>query len=166
MVVATHGDFDEDALAWALGSEAGYVSLVASRRRAEQVQTRLAERGLPAERVGRLRAPAGLDIGAVTPEEIAVSILAEIIQHHRSIKPAAPAHAARPAPEARAAGLPVAGGLSLAAEARDPVCGMSVVIGTSRHRSEAAGQIVYFCCAGCKATFDRDPRRHLAGLER
>jgi xanthine dehydrogenase accessory factor len=171
MVVATHGDFDEDALAWALASDAGYVSLVASRRRAEQVHARLAERGLPAERLGRLKAPAGLDIGAVTPEEIAVSILAEIIQHHRSVKPAAPAPAP-PAAEARAeglraaAGLPLTGGLPLVAEARDPVCGMSVIVATSRHRSEAAGQTVYFCCAGCKATFARDPRRYLAGLER
>ena len=108
----------------------------------------------------------------MTPEEIAVSILAEIIQHQRSVKPAAPAPAPPPAPEARAAGglraagLLVAGGLSLAAEARDPVCGMSVVVATSRHRSETAGQTVYFCCAGCKATFDREPRRYLAGLER
>jgi xanthine dehydrogenase accessory factor len=147
VVVATHGDADEEALAHALASDAGYVSLVASRRRAAEVLDRLRRRGLPAERLGRLRAPAGLDIGAVSPEEIAVSILAEIVQHQRGDKPA-PADVA-------VAGAPAAPG-----PARDPVCGMSVDIAAARHRSEAGDRVVYFCCGGCKDAFDRDPARY------
>ena len=83
VVVATHGRFDEDALAEALRSEADYVSLVASPTRARVVAESLRARGIPEDRLRRLKAPAGLDLGAVTPEEIAVSILAEIVAHRR-----------------------------------------------------------------------------------
>jgi xanthine dehydrogenase accessory factor len=135
VVVATHADSDEDALERILRTEAGYVSLVASRRRAAVILERLKNRGVAPERLGQLKAPAGLDIGAVTPEEIAVSILAEIIQHHRSEK--------------------VAGAPAAVTEARDPICGMLVDLATAEHRSEVSGQVVYFCCRHCKETFDR-----------
>jgi xanthine dehydrogenase accessory factor len=147
IVVATHGRSDEEALAEALRSDPGYVSLVASPRRASAVRDLLRARGLSEERLGRLKAPAGLDLGAVTPEEIALSILAEIVARRR--RPAAggavPASAAPERP------------LSVA---RDPVCGMTVAIGTARHRSDGPGGPVYFCCAGCQRAFDRDPGRY------
>ena len=138
VVVATHADSDADALEHALETDAGYVSLVASRRRAASIIERLRQRGMPAERLGRFKAPAGLDLGAVTPAEIAVSILAEIVQHHRSDK-----SDAEPAPTAPAT------------EAVDPICGMLVDVATARYRSERDGQTVYFCCLGCKEIFDR-----------
>lgn len=146
VVVATHGSFDEDALARVLTSEAGYVSLVASRKRAAVIIESLERRGVPPERLGALKAPAGLDLGAVTPEEIAVSILAEIVQARRSQKAAGS--------EPVAAEAPAAG-----AQATDPICGMSVDIATARHRSEASGQTIYFCCLRCKETFDRNLTR-------
>ena len=83
IVVATHGRFDEDALDAALRSEADYVSLVASPTRARVVLESLRARDIPDERLRRLKAPAGLDLGAVAPEEIAVSILAEIVERRR-----------------------------------------------------------------------------------
>jgi xanthine dehydrogenase accessory factor len=141
VVVATHGRFDEDALARALRSEARYVSLVASPKRAAVVREALQALGVPPAGLARLKAPAGLDLGAVTPEEIAVSILAEIVQQRRR---------ARPAPA-----LPI----RAAAQARDPVCGMLVEIATAVHRSEMSGETVYFCCRHCKETFDRNPIR-------
>lgn len=150
VVVATHADADEEALHRVLATAAGHVSLVASRRRAAAILDRLKQRGVPVERLTRMKAPAGLDIGAVTPEEIAVSILAEVIQHHRSPKPTA--HD----PEARPDAAP-------ATDATDPICGMTVAIATARHRSEARGRIVYFCCAGCKEAFDRDSEARRAG---
>lgn len=150
VVVATHGSFDEEALEAALRSEARYVSLVASRRRAEAVLSTLRARGLSAEVLGRLKAPAGLDIGAATPAEVAVSILAEMIQVGRSQKPdwrdsEAPAAAAGPA------------------EARDPVCGMTVDPASARYRSEVSGRSVFFCCLGCKQAFDAAPARYPLG---
>jgi xanthine dehydrogenase accessory factor len=149
VVVATHGNFDEDALAQALGSEAGYVSLVASRRRAAVVVESLRQRGVPADRLGRLKAPAGLDIGSVTPQEIAVSILAEIVQVRRSQKEARPA-----------AGPARAEAASPSLDSVDPVCGMRVEIASARYRSEHDGRVTYFCCLRCKETFDRDPARY------
>ncbi len=149
VVVATHADSDEEVLEQVLGTEAGYISLVASRRRAAVIIEGLKRRGVAAERLGRLKAPAGLDIAAVTPEEIAVSILAEIIQHHRSSKLAEP--------EVEASRSSAA-----TSEARDPICGMSVEVATAAFRSEVSGQTVYFCCRHCKETFDRDPQRYLA----
>jgi xanthine dehydrogenase accessory factor len=139
VVVATHADSDEDALERLLKTEAGYVSLVASRRRAAVIALRLQQRGVPLERLARLKAPAGLDIGAVSPDEIAVSILAEIIQHRQTAKAEPPADAQ-----------------ATPTEAIDPICGMTVDIATAEHRSEAAGRIVYFCCRQCKTSFDRD----------
>src|SRR5262249_18519660 len=93
--VATHGRVDEDALEQALRSDAEYVSLVASPTRARVVLESLQARAIPEDRLRRLKAPAGLDLGAVTPEEIAVSILAEIIERrHRPHR--APAATAAP----------------------------------------------------------------------
>ena len=83
IVVASHGNYDEDALEWALRTDAAYVALVASPKRAVSVRAYLAESGLSAAQLGRLKAPAGLDLGAVTPEEIALSVLAEVVQVRR-----------------------------------------------------------------------------------
>ena len=151
VVVASHADTDEDALARVLETDAGYVSLVASRRRAAVIFERVKQRGTPPDRIGRLKAPAGLDIGAVTPEEIAVSILAEIIQHRRSEK--ALGAEAEPAP-----------GASVRIESRDPICGMMVDGATAKFRSEFSGRTVYFCCRHCKEMFDQDPERYRAAL--
>ncbi len=147
IVVATHGRFDEEALERALRSEARYVSLVASPKRARAVVEALGARDVPTE---RLKAPAGLDLGAVTPEEIAVSILAEIVQARRACQPEArpPASAPGPAP---------------GADALDPICGMTVEIARARYVSEIAGRTVYFCGAGCKRRFDEDPTRYAIG---
>jgi xanthine dehydrogenase accessory factor len=154
IVVATHGDADADALTHVLATGAGYVSLVASRRRAESIVAALRERGVPAERLDRLKAPAGIDLGAVTPGEIAVSILAEVIRHHRNDR--------FEEFDGRAGGITPeqASGTPITAHARDPVCGMTVEIATARHRSDTAGSTTYFCCRGCKETFDRDPHRY------
>lgn len=150
VVVATHGELDEDALAQVLATPAGYVSLVASRKRAASVMTTLHDRGVPREHLARLKAPAGLDIGAVSPEEIAVSILAEIIHVRRSRKTD---HVA-------------AGGIAPPAtvEAKDPICGMAVETATARYQSDWAGRSVYFCCLRCKELFDADPQRYAAAL--
>ncbi|BBM74085.1 XdhC family protein [Rhodothermus marinus] len=88
-VVATQGEGDEEALEAALAHPFPYVALVASRRKAARLREVLAERGVPADRLATVRAPAGLNLGARTPEEIALSILAEIVQErHRNPVPA------------------------------------------------------------------------------
>jgi len=84
VVVSTQGRGDEAALLAALAVDVDYVAFVGSRKKAEALKATLAKRGVPAERLAKLKAPAGLDLGAITPDEIAISILAEIVAVHRS----------------------------------------------------------------------------------
>lgn len=146
VVVSTQGQHDEEALENALGSEASYVAFVASKVKAAKILDYLKERGLSSTRLGQLKAPAGLDIHASSPEEIAVSILAEIIQENRS----------GTAKQKREVERAVA-----RQEAKDPICGMMVDIGKARHKSEFRGNAFYFCCAGCKQKFDKQPEQYV-----
>lgn len=137
VVVATQGHYDEEALEQALASGAAYVGLVASRRRAEAVLGYLRQRGVPETDLARVHAPAGLDLGRIPPEEIAVAIAGEIVRLRAegALRPAAAA------PEAPATAV-------------DPVCGMTVTVATSRHLLERDGEMVHFCCAGCLVAFE------------
>jgi xanthine dehydrogenase accessory factor len=83
VVVSTQGRGDEAALKAALAADADYVAFVGSRRKAESLRAKLSKDGVDPERLARLKAPAGLDLGAITPEEIALSILSEIVAHYR-----------------------------------------------------------------------------------
>jgi xanthine dehydrogenase accessory factor len=91
VVVAGMGRGDEDELAAALRTGAGYIGLVASARRAATVLGALRDRGIPGEALARVRSPAGLDLGPSTQEEIAVAILAELVQWRHSRAPIAAA---------------------------------------------------------------------------
>lgn len=144
VVIASHGRGEEPALLAALHAQVPYIALVASRRRGEVVLTSV---GATADRV---HSPAGLDIGARSPAEVAVSILAEIIAT-RSV----------PAP-ARAAAEPLLVPPPAGGSAVDPVCGMTVHIGPDALTLEHAGEAYYFCGSGCKVAFAADPHRYLA----
>lgn len=151
VVVSTQGEGDEEALEQAVNSDALYVAFVASKTKATKVLEFLKERGLSDEKISRVRAPAGLNIGATSPEEIAVSILAEIVQ----IRANAAKSAAKPA---ASAALNV-----IQNDAKDPICGMTVEKSKAKHKSEFQGKTFYFCCAGCKQKFEQSPERYLAG---
>jgi xanthine dehydrogenase accessory factor len=144
VVVASHGrDDEEKVLAEALRAGVGYVGLVASPARGAAVVAAL---DVDADQRARVHTPAGLDIGARSPHEIALSILAEIISE-------------RPQPAAvPPAQLPVVS----APTATDPVCGMSVeMIETSPHLDHE-GTRVWFCCHGCRRAFAADPGSYTA----
>lgn len=89
--IATRGHFlDAEALGWALSTCAGYIGMIGSRRKIQITYRRLLESGVPQEQFARVRAPVGLEIGAVTPEEIGISVLAEMIAYVRrssAVKP-------------------------------------------------------------------------------
>jgi xanthine dehydrogenase accessory factor len=142
VVVATQGEDDEGALVGAVRANPRWVAFVASPRKFAAVKLQLAELGLTEEEVNRIKAPAGLDLGAISPEEIAITILAELIQVRRRAEQAKPITAATNA---------------LAIETLDPVCGMNVNPSEARYRSEFAGREYYFCCSGCKQQFDENP---------
>lgn len=257
VVVATQGQRDEEATRAALAARPAYLGIVASRARFAQIRETLAAGGVPAASLDAVRSPAGLDIGARTAEEIALSILAEIVErrgaaasrqapqsatvegaagqapqsaavegaagretraarsggaaaHHKGDAAAPTAGAAADAPDSSAGGVfftmatdaassgtpdpraetagsgpPAAGGTGAAgararvapagaataarapepeaaAEAIDPVCGMTVAVAAARHRAEHAGHVYYFCCGGCRERFLVDPARYVA----
>jgi len=151
-VVATMGERDEDALLAALASDPAYLGVVASGKRFAQIRDTVRARGASADALARVHNPAGLDIGAHTPEEIAVSILAEVVQERR--------RAAEEEPSVVSAGLPVA---AAPLEERDPVCGMSVTVAGAKHTAEALGRRWHFCCGGCRERFLASPERFAGG---
>ncbi len=154
VIVATQGHGDEDMVERAVALRPAYLGLVASRRRGEAVLGYLADRGLPREQLDRVRAPAGLDLGKTTHEEMAVAILAELVQLRAS--GALGGERAVPGPRP-GRGLPLA-------QAADPVCGMTVAPGGLR--AEHAGTTYYFCCAGCRQAFEDNPAAYIKAVLR
>lgn len=161
VVVASHGRAEEAVIAAALRAEVPYIALVASRKRGDVV---LASLGVGRERV---HSPAGLDIGARSASEIAVSILAEIIA--TGPRQAEPPVAIAAAPLLDPATSPVDPAAPLLHEATpkvavDPVCGMDVAITPTALRAEHAGQMYYFCGSGCKVAFVDHPHQYIADV--
>jgi xanthine dehydrogenase accessory factor len=140
VVVASHGNDEEPVLEAALRADVPYVALVASRRRGPAV---LAALELEEELRSRVRTPAGLDIGARTAPEVALSILAEIVGVLHE-----------PSSDHEDAPAPVPG---LAELVRDPVCGMMVApVDASPHVETPTG-VVYFCGTGCRNAYLDNP---------
>jgi xanthine dehydrogenase accessory factor len=83
IVISTQGRGDEAALQAAMSVEADYVAFVGSKRKIETLKAKLIDAGADPERLTRIHSPAGLDLGAITPEEIALSVLAEIVAERR-----------------------------------------------------------------------------------
>jgi len=144
VVVATQGHYDEEALDRALQTPAVYVGLVASAKRAAAVLGYLRDRGVAEDQLARVHAPAGIDLGHIASEEIALAILAEIVRLRAAGELEAPAVTAEITPRH---------------EEIDPVCGMSVDVADARYRTTYEGRTVYFCSARCLETFERDPSR-------
>ena len=175
VVVAAHGDGEWDVLRAALdGGRARWVGLVASPKRAAAVRRSLVGMGVSADAVENLRSPAGLDIGAETPPEIALSILAQVVSERRAqatrsadlperrspdrhgrsdhlqIGTAPSNPLLEPPPPVTQSPPPV--GIALTPEPTeafiDPICGMTVRA-DSPHRLEDSSGVVLFCCSGC-----------------
>ena len=139
VIVASHGRDEEHVLASALRLGVPFVGLVASVKRGAAVRAAL---DVPDELRPQLHTPAGLDIGARTPAEIALSIFAQIVA------------------ESRATGLPPG---AREAVAIDPVCGMEVAAGEDSIRMEHEGRQFFFCCSGCRDAFAAAPADHAPG---
>jgi xanthine dehydrogenase accessory factor len=156
VVVATQGHGDEDALEQAVLARPAYLGLVASHRRGAVVLGYLADRGLPKDQLDRVHVPAGLDLGRTSHREIAVAILAELVQ----LRAAGAIDVA--AGEAGGAGAQADTAKRTApAEAVDPVCGMTVAADESSYPLEHEGVTYYFCSAGCRREFEADPAAYV-----
>ncbi len=135
LIVASHGKEEEPALERALRAGVPYVALVASEKRGIAV---LASLDVDDEQRARVFTPAGIEIGAVTPGEIALSILAQLVGERSRAAVKEP---------------PIV-------TAIDPVCGMEVVaVETSLH-ADVDGTRFYFCSEGCRSAFLADPQRY------
>ena len=148
VVVASQGGDEHRVLTAALRAGVPYIGLVASRRRGAAVLDGL---GLDAEERARVQTPAGLDIGAQSPGEVAVSIVAEII---------AIASAKGPLGITARDSEGGAAGSHAPEEAIDPVCGMTVAVTESAIYAETQEGRVYFCCPSCRDAFAADPERY------
>ena len=172
-VVASMGENDEDAVAAALAMRPAYLGVVASRKRFAVLRQTLIDRGISAHALDAIRSPAGLDLGGRQPEEVALSILAEIVQHKHAARAAgehagasvvagpAPVVAAGPAPGPAPVAAAAAPAPGAPATAIDPVCHMTVTIATARHVGTWDGRTWYFCNPRCKDKFLADPGRYL-----
>lgn len=145
-VVASQGEYDEEAVAVLLETKPRYLGLVASARRGEVLRASLTQEGLPPAVLDRVTVPAGLSIGALTPVEIAVAILAQLIALRRNTPPAEEPKPASPA-------------MSSTRTVVDPVCGMSVILEETPYQFVYRGQAFGFCCRGCRDKFAADPER-------
>jgi xanthine dehydrogenase accessory factor len=141
VVVASHGRDEETTLTAALDADVPYIGLVASRKRGEAV---IASLDMCSSHTSRIHSPAGLDIGARTPDEIALSIMSEIV----SLRP-------------RPSGRPVAETSAAAETAIDPVCGMSVVMVDESLHLDHDGARHWFCGSGCLRAFASNPEAYL-----
>ena len=139
VVVATQGHGDEEVIEQAVAARPAYLGLVGSRRRGAAILGYLSGRGVPEHLLNRIHVPAGLDLGRVTHQEIAVAILAELVQLRAS--------------GTLAAGV-AAGSL---AEVTDPVCGMTVTASPAGHPAAYGGETYCFCSTRCRLEFLRDP---------
>jgi xanthine dehydrogenase accessory factor len=152
VIVATQGPGDEEAVEQAVAARPAYLGLVGSRRRGAAVLGYLADRGLPAAQLDRVHVPAGLDLGHISHQEIAVAILAELVQLRASGALAGAAGAAYVSNTTAQISAPAA---------VDPVCGMTVAATAASHPLAHDGVTYYFCGTGCRRKFELDPAAYI-----
>lgn len=149
IVVCTQGERDLEALHQAILARPEYLAFVSSRRKANSIYTDLRQAGVTFDQLSTIKTPAGLDIGAKTPEEVAISILAEIVQDYRSEKA-----------EQKTDTVAVSEALSTEYYV-NPVCNVPVQKSTAKHVLDYEGEKVYFCCDGCKVSFEKEPAKYM-----
>lgn len=157
IIVTTQGEDDERSVKEALETSVSYVGFVASAKKSEDIKGYLVKEGIPEIRIEQLRSPVGLDINAKLASEVAISILAEVIEDFRKEK--------------------ITGGSCCGSyktqekeEVNDqftqdyyinPVCQVPVSKKNPKHIIEYQGEKVYFCCDGCKVSFENEPSKYI-----
>ena len=142
VVVATQGHGDEEAAEIALPHSPAYLGIVASRKRGEAITAYLTDRGFAQSDVEQIKIPAGLDLGHTSHREMAVSIVAELVQLRAAgVFVKSESHTSIPTPT----------------EALDLVCGMTVVADKTSRPFFYQGATYYFCAPGCRTAFEKDP---------
>ncbi len=150
IVVCTQGEGDAEALQKAISIGSSYLSFVASRKKANAIYNEVRAMGATFDQLKTIKTPAGLDIGAKMPDEVAISILAEIIQHYRQ------------ADESSQVNLENKEQITLNNEHYfiNPVCQIPVQKSTAKHVIKYKETDYYFCCDGCKVSFEKEPAKY------
>ena len=151
IVVCTQGEGDAVALKKALSIGSSYLSFVASRKKANAIYTEVRGLGTTFDQLKTIKTPAGIDIGAKTPEEVAISILAEIIKHYRETAKLAPSKEEKKDEIV----------LKNEEYYMNPVCNIPVQKSTAKHVLNYKDEKVYFCCDGCKVSFEKSPEKYM-----
>ncbi|MEM7105918.1 MAG: XdhC family protein [Bacteroidota bacterium] len=154
IVVCTQGVGDEDALEAAIKSGSKQIAFVASRRKANAIFHELRGRGITFDQLATIKTPAGLDINAKLPEEVAISILAQTIKEIRT-----PLATEQSSPSGK-------GGLDIKNDEyyMNPVCNIPIHKATAKHVVKHNDEDVYFCCDGCKVKFEAEPEKYLSAV--
>ena len=150
IVVATQGEDDEESIRKALETSCNYVGFISSLRKSVKIEEYLEKTELSANRINELKTPVGMDINAKLPEEIAISILAEIVELFRD-----------PNRKVDNESDTVINDDTYI----NPVCGVSVSKKDAKHVLEYGAHTVYFCCDGCKVSFDTEPEKYIEVLD-
>lgn len=150
-IVCTQGEGDLAALKKAIDLNGTYLAFVSSRKKATSIYKELRDAGVTFDQLKQIKTPAGLDIKAKLPEEVAISILAEIVQHFRDPQEVETNNNAK------------SGELAIPTDEFyiNPVCQIPVQKNTAKHVIEHKGDKVYFCCDGCKVSFEADPYKYI-----
>jgi xanthine dehydrogenase accessory factor len=143
VIVATQGHGDEEALETAIKAEPAFIGLVASEKRGDAVRGFLIDKGIPAEKLSRVQAPVGIDLGHTTHREMAVSILGKLVQMRAAGELSQPWN--------------TSGVIVEPEEVRDLVCGMTVEAVPANRPLEHEGIVYYFCAPGCRVAFEKEP---------
>lgn len=159
IIVTTQGEDDELSVRKALQTAVKYVGFVASKKKSEDIKKYLLDQGISEKRTAQLRSPVGLDINAKLASEVAISILAEVIDHFRN------GNAASSMPKHDSSTEEVVPSTAANKFAEDyyinPVCKVPVSKKNPKYIVEYEGEKVYFCCDGCKLSFEKEPRKYI-----
>jgi xanthine dehydrogenase accessory factor len=157
VVVATMGNGDEEGLEAVVGTQPQYLGLVASREKATSLFRYIRDKGTPDEDIARVKCPAGLELGAESLPEIALSVMAEITRLRRTVS----GQTLEPVNRSNGASHPV---IQKTAESStdsiDPVCRMTVATMNALYKTVFEEETVYFCSLRCKVAFERTPQNY------
>lgn len=155
IIIASQGDNDEEKIVKALETSINYVGLISSAKKAKKIRAFLATTQLSPKRIAELRSPVGIDINAKQASEVAISILADIIQHFRNTTPNSCCNTKTKTPQEEHS-------KAFSEEFYiNPVCNVPVSKITPKHILEYGGKKVFFCCDGCKISFEKNPELYL-----
>lgn len=173
IIVTTQGHFDDETVKKALQTSANYVGFVASQAKSSDIRTYLKENGINETRLATLRSPVGFDINAKLAGEVAISILAEIIEHFRTRSEKIEASPKKDCCSGSKSENTVQRHDAHTTQNKtenstfeqeyyiNPVCGVPVSKTNPKHLIAYKGEKVYFCCDGCKVSFEKEPGKYI-----